>query len=621
MLGLRQKLTLAFGGMLVILATVGTLSGLLLTKYSSTLERLFRENYDSVVFGQNMKDAVDGLDDLAQRSLWAETAPPETPTLADFVKRFEENLEREKGNITLSGEREVADEIAAAWQTYRSNHEELMTANKSAPDRREFYRKKLMPEAHEINRLAQRVIDMNLANIVSVDGQVKESAIFARNAMALLIVTGVALAILFTTLIGRFILKPLRTLTQSVHEIEKGNLDLTVNVRSKDELGQLADAFNAMAARLREFRRTDRAKLFRIQKTTQLALNAFPDAVAVIGLDGKIELANESAQKQFKLLPLADLAKAETKGLWDIFQQVYTTMSPLLPKGYDTAIQAFVDGKEHFFLPQAVPIISEDKQLTGVTLVLADVTELRRLDEMKSGLLSVVSHELKTPLTSIRMGTHLLLEERLGPLTPKQADILVTARDDAERLNTIVERLLDMGRIESGRALMEFKPVAAEKLVTEATEQFATAYRGRGVTLVTDIDADLPDVLADTSRIGHVFSNLLDNALKYTRSGGKVTVSAKADASQGGEFVVFKVADTGSGIPADALPRIFERFYRVPGQDQAIKGAGLGLAIAHEIIEAHGGSITAESKAGEGSTFTFRLRTANLPQQSSPRGV
>lgn len=608
MRGLRHKLTLAFGGMLVILATVGTLSGLLLTKYSSTLERLFRENYDSVVYGQNMKDAVDDLDDLAQMSLWAEPTAPETPSLSDLINHFEENMEREKGNITIIGEREVAAQLEMAWQTYRSNHERLMTATSPALDRRAFYRENLMAQAHEINRLAQRIIDMNLANIVSVDGQVKESAIFARNAMTILVVTGVALAILLTTLIGRSILKPLQTLIQSVQEIEKGNLDLTVNVKSKDELGQLADAFNAMAAKLREFRRSDRAKLYRIQKTTQLALNAFPDAVAVIGLDGKIELANESAQRQFSLMPAADLAKAETKGLWDIFQQVYSTLSPVHPKGYDTAIQAFVDSKEHFFLPQAVPIISEDKQLTGVTLVLADVTELRRLDEMKSGLLSVVSHELRTPLTSIRMSTHLLLEERLGPLTPKQADLLVTARDDAERLNTIIERLLDMGRIESGQALMDFKPVSAEQLVTEATEQFATAYRGRGVTLATDVEEELPMVLADTSRIGHVFSNLLDNALKYTRSGGKVTLTAKKDDG----FVVFSVADTGTGIPAEALPRIFERFYRVPGQDQEIKGAGLGLAIAREIVEAHGGTITAESKVGEGSIFTFRLRNSEF---------
>lgn len=616
MFGFRQKLTLAFGGMLVILATVGTLSGLLLTRYSSTIEKLFRENYDSVVYSQNMKDAVDGLDDLAQASLWSERPAPDLETASTLRQRFEKNLRLQQRNITLSGEREATDQLDRAWKTYEADHDQLLAGTLPSQERREYYRQHLMSQGREIKRLAQRIIDLNLHNIVSVDGQVKESATFARNAMAVLVASGIVLAVLLTSIIGRAVLRPLHTLIQSVHEIEQGNLDLSVNVKSRDELGKLADAFNAMAARLREYRRSDRAKLVRIQKTTQLALNTFPDAVAILSLDGKIELANEMAQRQFGLKQGDDLARSDIKELWNIFQHVYSTLSPMHPRAYDKAIQTFVDGNERFYLPQAVPIFSEDGNLTGVTLVLADVTELRRLDEMKSGLLAVVSHELRTPLTSIRMSTHLLLDERFGALTPKQADLLLTARDDAERLNTIIERLLDMGRIESGRALMELKPVSAEQLVNEATEPLRAAYRARGVSLETEVEPELPEVLADTSRIGHVFSNLLDNALKYTGSGGKVTISARLAPEKGDGVVAFSVADTGTGIPPDSLSRVFDRFYRVPGQNEEIKGAGLGLAIAREIVEAHGGSIAAESKVGNGSTFTFTLKSSG-PQKGA----
>lgn len=605
MLGLRQKLTFAFGGMLVILTTVGTLSGLLLTKYSATLEKLFRENYDSVVYGQNMKDAIDELDDMAQATLWGNQAATDAPAFTTVARRFEGDFAKEKSNITVHGEDRVAAELELTWIAYRERQVQLLALSEPTVDRRSLYRNELAPRAQRIKALSQQIIDLNLANIVSVDGQVRESARVARNAMVALVVSGIVLAILLTAILGRAIIRPLATLTQSVREVEKGNLDLTVDVTSQDEIGQLAEAFNSMASRLREYRRSDRAKLIRVQRTTQLALNTFPDAVAIVGLDGKVELANEAAQRRFDMMPGHDLATGKVKAIWRLFEQVFATLAPAHPSGYDTAIQVFDAGRERFFLPQAVPIISEDKSLVGVTIVLADVTDLRRLDEMKSGLLSVVSHELKTPLTSIRMSTHLLLDERLGPLTEKQGDLLVTARDDAERLNAIIDKLLDMGRIESGRALMDLKPTAPDDIVTAASEAALSAYRERGVTLKSEVEEDLPLVLADASRIGHVFSNLLSNALKYTPSGGVVTLSARRDQ----EGVAFVVADSGSGISEESLPRIFERFFRAPDQGD-VKGVGLGLAIAREIVEAHGGLIEAASKIGAGSVFTVKLRAS-----------
>jgi NtrC-family two-component system sensor histidine kinase KinB len=234
---------------------------------------------------------------------------------------------------------------------------------------------------------------------------------------------------------------------------------------------------------------------------------------------------------------------------------------------------------------------------------------------MKSGMLSVVSHELKTPLTSIRMGVHLLLEERLGSLTAAQNDILTAVREDSDRLHLIVVNLLDMGRIESGRAMMELKPEPAEKIVADATEQIITAFHDKGVSLTTQLPDGLPSVLVDDTRIGHVFSNLLGNALKFTPPGGQVTISAEARPDG---FVQFTIADTGSGISQQFQNRIFERFFRVPGQTGQT-GAGLGLAIAREIVEAHGGTVSVESVEGEGSKFSFTLRSADTdPLETSP---
>jgi signal transduction histidine kinase len=469
---------------------------------------------------------------------------------------------------------------------------------------RAFYLKTLLPHARQLKAGAQRIIDMNLQNMVSVDGQVQRSAVGAKRAMYALLVAGVVLAVAFVGLISRSILRPLRTLTRSAREIEQGNLDLVVPVSSRDEVGQLAEAFNSMAAHLREFRRSDRARLIRTQRTTQLALDSLPDAVAIVSPDGKVELSNEVAQRLFGLKPETDISAVQVNGLAELYRQASGEARPIQPKGYESAVRVF-DGQERFFLPRALPILDEDRQLVGVTLVLADVTHLRRLDEMKSGLLSVVSHELKTPLTSIRMATHLLLEERIGPLTPKQAELLVAAREDSERLHKIIENLLDMSRIESGKALMDLRPVSPERLVSQAVEGVAPSFRDKGIELKSDIPPDAPEVLADPVRIGHVFSNLLSNALKYTPGGGCVRVGARAE----GGAVRFEVADTGTGISPEDLPRIFDRFYRGKGQSSE-SGAGLGLAIAKEIVEAHGGQITVQSRGGAGSSFHFSLPAA-----------
>jgi PAS domain S-box-containing protein len=359
-----------------------------------------------------------------------------------------------------------------------------------------------------------------------------------------------------------------------------------------------------MAARLREFRRTDRAKLVRTQRTTQLAVNSLPDAIAIVGPEGKVELANNAAQQLFGLRPEMPLAQLSSMGLDELYRKAVAERRTIQSKGYDGAIQIF-NGQERFFLPTAVPIIDEERNLAGVTLVLADVTNLRKLDEMKSGMLSVVSHELKTPLTSIRMATHLLLEEKIGGLNSKQQELLMAAREDAERLYTIIENLVDMGRIESGGALIELRRARAEALIADAIAESAAAYRDKGVELESDVPADIPDVMADPQRLNHVFSNLLSNALKHTPSGGRVRVSAAVDGSN----VRFEVSDNGEGIPSEHLPRIFERFYRVPGRSVA-GGAGLGLAIAKDIIEAHGGQVSAQSKLGEGSQFSFTLAPA-----------
>lgn len=612
MFGIRQKLLFGFGGLFAVLVAAGGVGRWSLHRFSGTIERVFRENYDSIVYAEGMRDALEGLDDHAQAQLHGDLVPLAKRPEA-LVSDFERNLSNERGNITLPGEGALAAEVSELWggsAGYRAAFDSL-SKFPSGEARRTFYRDTLFPLYARIRGDAQKIIEINVQNMGLENREVKAGAKRAETTLYLLVASGIFLGVVVVSLLGRSILTPIRAMTESAHEIEQGNLDLIVPAGSKDEVGQLAETFNRMAGRLRELRRTDRAKLVRTQRTTSLALGSLPDAVAIVSPEGRVEIANDAAERLFGLRTGEVLPSGSATGLGDLYRRAVAERKPIQAKGYDAAIQIF-SGSERFFLPTAVPILDEERNLAGVTLVLADVTNLRKLDEMKSGLIAVVSHELKTPLTSIRMATHLLLEERVGTLLPKQHDLLTAAKEDADRLYEIIEKLLDIGRIESGRGLLEARAVRPDELVRDAVEAMHAAFREKNVALRAEVANDTPEVFADADRVAHVLGNLLSNALKYTDAGGEVVVSAQRDQSA----VKFAVADSGSGIPEDALPRVFERFYRAPNQLAGRNGVGLGLAIAKEIVEASGGTISAESQPGEGARFHFTLPI--VPPQKEP---
>jgi NtrC-family two-component system sensor histidine kinase KinB len=602
MFGLRAKLLLGFGVLLGVFLVTGALGLNLLSHFSGTVDRVFHENYDSVAYGQNMKDA---LDQIAEALRDGQSAPGVKGQVDAAQAGFEDNLRLEAGNITVPGEQEAVNDLTHSWTSFRNAYRAFLASAPEAAGTSLSTRSSLHQAAQQVKKDAQRIIDLNLQNIVSADGEIRHDATRSRLMMIALLVSGVILAGLVMALLTRSLLGSLRTLTRSAQEIGHGNLDLVVAVTTHDELGQLAEAFNAMAMQLRKTQRSEQEKIIRAQRTTLLALDSLPDAVATITTDGLVDLANQTAQRLFRLRPAVALESLDSPRLAEIWRQVVAGGQAVHPHGFDTTIQVF-DGEERFFLPHALPIKDADGQAVGVTLVLADITNLRRLDEMKSNLVAVVSHELKTPLTSLRMATHLLLDEKIGPLTAKQTELVISARDDSARLQSIVDGLLDISRLESGRELMDLKATDPRTLIDHAIASVRAAFNDKGVALESAVADDLPPVNADEVRIAHVFGNLLSNALRYTPSGGRVCVSAQKSA----EGVEFDVADTGIGVPAAHRARIFERFYRVPGQVPA--GAGLGLAIAKEIVLAHGGRIWLADQAASGSSFCFAIPSGHL---------
>jgi NtrC-family two-component system sensor histidine kinase KinB len=618
MFGLRTKILLGFGGLLVILVTVSLLGETVLDRYGGAMRRTFTEDFQSVSACEDMNHAVDGIDTALQQHFWrgAEIKRADLDHWRDF---FDKRLAGQRTAATLPGEKEATNQLAHLWIDYKTLYPRLLDESVPQEARKTEYARSGLPKAMEVQAAIHRLVAMNLGSMLSTHGSASSIANRAKWAMHMLTLSGAAMALLFALLIARFILQPVRMLTGSVRQIEKGNLDLTVPVTSRDELGTLAAAFNQMTAQLRAYRRAEQERLMRTEQTTQVAIDSLPDAVVVLNPSGRIEMANDTAKDLFGLSPGTEIAKLQKPWLTELHRRVLLTQDAPLAEGYEATIQVEDQGEARWFLPRTVPICDADRKLIGLTLVLADVTGLRRLDEMKNGLLSMVSHELKTPLTSMRMVLHLITEQKVGALSDKQKELLSAARDDSERLHQIVENLLDMGRIESGKALMDLQPVAPRQLLERAAQAVGGAFEAQQVTLQIEASADLAPVMADAMRIGHVLGNLLSNSLRYTEPHGHVTLSARAQE----DWVEFSVSDDGAGIPRQYLPRVFEKFFRAPGQVGG-SGSGLGLSIAKDIVEAHGGKIRVQSIEGRGTTFAFTLRQAGavtaLPHGPSASG-
>jgi len=606
MLGLRQKLSLGFGGLLLIILIIGIQSISHLNQLGQSIDVILRENYRSVIACQEMKESLERMDSGILFVLLGEKEKG-TELLQKNEAAFKKALQVELDNITLPEEGKKAHHLQNLFKQYQGTLHEMQGIETPVHQKRDAYFSRLFTLFVQIKETADEILQMNQKNMSEANNLARRSAASAKRRMYILLFSGMLVAVGFVLFTGRWILRPINRLIRSAEEIKQGNLELVVQSNSRDEIGQLSEAFNEMALALRESRRSDQTRLTRIQRATEQTFNSLPDAVAIVDPGGKVDVATETAKNVFELKPGKQIRGLPSRWMDEIFTEALRTGRTIMPKGEQRVIQHFVNGEEHYFRPEAIPILGRDMQPTGVVLVLQDVTQERKQEELKSGVISTVSHQLKSPLTSIRMAIHLLLEEKIGSLTPKQTELLVAAREDSDRLHSILNNLLDISRIESGKVQMNFRKVSPHSMVFEALEPFQMDFKDRNVTLGMELQDDLPEVWADTARMNHVLANLLSNALRYTPPGGKVTVLGKADE----ERVQFSVSDSGKGIPSQYLARIFEQFFRVPDQG-AETGVGLGLAIVKEIVEAHGGMVKVESRLGEGSTFTFTLRRADL---------
>ncbi len=332
---------------------------------------------------------------------------------------------------------------------------------------------------------------------------------------------------------------------------------------------------------------------------TEITFSAFPDPILALSLDGKINFANPAAGK---LLQKLTVEQGLPFAIQEEVDNVLKGAPDNVPTSFESAVSVRLDDHEAFLLPKVIGMRDESGNLFGAAVVLQDVTRFRLMDEVKTNLVSTVSHELKTPLTSIRMGLHLMLEEKIGPLNTKQLELLLAAREDSERLLRMINDLLDLARLESGQTRQRLEVISPRTLIDDALPNLRSLLEAQDSRLVVDVAPDLPEVTVDPRQISHVFSNFVSNAARFSKPGEEIVLSVK----QVGKSLRFSVLDHGPGIPKEFQSRVFERFFRIPGTEES-NGVGLGLAIAKEIVAAHGGNIGLRSTPGEGSEFYFDL--------------
>ncbi len=592
---LRQKIASVFALLLALAATVGMLSIQRFNQLGLSIDVILKENYRSVAACQDMNDALERIDSGLLFILSGFVREGLEQVTANR-SRFRDALRRELENLTLPGEAEKAQSLRVLFAAYSGRIDVFLG---TAPgERGRGYFETLLPQFLRIKEQNRSILQMNQENMNVANDKARMKAVQARRDMILLLSLSALVALSFMFLSNHWILRPIRGLIATTQEVRAGNLNLTIHSDARDEIGQLSEAFNAMVSSLRLFRRSDQEKLNRVQRTTQEAFLHLPTAMAIVDAEGNVEVATASAQAQFGLLPGMAVEQAPYPSLAELHR---LAQSPHAGESGQEIIQQFRDGQERFYRPRAVAIRNAEKEFRGSILILEDVTLLLQNDEIKNDLFSTISHQLKTPLTSIRMALHLLLEENVGSLNEKQADLLVSAREESDRLNGIIDDLLEIRRLEAGSTRLNLEALPAAELVAEAVAPFQRSAQDRGVRIETDVPAGLPQVRADRSRIRYVFANLLSNAVKYSPVGGVVRLAAGMEAGR----VRFSVRDEGAGIPKEFQARIFEKFFRVPGQ-AAEAGAGLGLSIAREIVAAHGGSISFQSSTA-GTDFHFTL--------------
>ncbi|MBK6390064.1 MAG: HAMP domain-containing protein [Saprospiraceae bacterium] len=572
---IKTKLYLGVGLLFLLIFILNIVATYYINALKSDTENIIAANYKSLQYSRNMLSA------LQQKNRYD-------------LKKFEASLIKQENNITEMGEAEITNEL-------RDNYEELKTNISDTL---------FLISIH--NNLFQ-IMDMNMHAIERKSDKAKRTA---DEAVLWIAMTGtLCFLIAFILLVNlpSNIANPIRELTESIKQIAANNYAERVHFESHSEYGQLATSFNTMAVKLEEYNKSNLAKIMMEKKRIETLINNMHDPVIGLDNDLMIIFANEEAINISGLKRSEFIGKsAQELGIKNdlirtLVQDLFNEENENLYK--KRPIKIYAGNKESYFEKETLhisitPTGEKAQKLVGHVIFLRNVTAYKELDFAKTNFIATVSHEFKTPISSIKMSLQLMEKDQIGPLNDEQKNLLASIKEDADRLLNITGELLNMTQVESGNIQLSILPSDPKEILFYAINATRNVAEQKKIKLDIDCPEQISEVMVDNEKTAWVLINLISNAIRYSYEHATVFLSIR----QTSHHIQIAIKDTGRGIAPQYKDKIFDRYFRVPGTEK--EGTGLGLAISKEFIEAQGGQIMVDSELGVGSTFILTLLKA-----------
>ncbi|WP_337044326.1 ATP-binding protein [Emticicia sp. 17c] len=572
---IRTKLTLGVGLLFILITLLTYVGAKSINALKNDTENILVANYNTLEYSRNMLMALDELS---------------TDTTA--IEKIKENLNKQQANITEIGEREATEQLRQHFSQLQLNNFDRTTHLLIRKDIAEIMR-------------------LNMEAIQRKSDIAKQTA--ASSTIWIALTGTLCFVIAFTLLINlpSNIANPIKKLTQSIKQIAANDYSQRVYFEDHSEFGELAQSFNTMAEKLEEYNNSNLSQLLFEKKRIETLINNMNDPVIGLDENKKILFANNEALKVTGL-QAAQLIGQQAQDVSLINDLMRALVKDLIMPQENTGderkqpIKIFANNKESYFDKEVidiaiVPTGETEKQHIGHVIVLKNITPFKELDFAKTNFIATISHELKTPISSIKMSLQLLENQQTGHINQEQKQLISSIKDDSQRLLKITSELLSLSQLETGNIQLNIQKSMPYQILKFAIEAVKTQAEQKKIELITEIDPDLPAVKADTEKTAWVLINFLTNAINYSPEQSKITIAIKQNAGT----VNFSVTDQGKGIEKRYKDKIFDKYFQVPGSVKT--GTGLGLAISKEFIDAQNGIIGVESEIGMGSTFYFRL--------------
>jgi NtrC-family two-component system sensor histidine kinase KinB len=577
---IKTKLRLGFGFLFVVVLFFGAIAIYYIQEISKNAKVILEDNYETLSYTREMRTLLD------------ENDLPLAPAVA---AQFSKQLFNEEHNITEKGELEAVIQLRTAF--IKLNQPQSATINQQAAER-------------EIRSHLRQIELLNMQAIVRKNDTARASV--NRASLILGFAGTFTFLVLFSFSVNfpGFIANPLRALLEGIREISEKNYSKRLHFDRGDEFAEVAGAFNNMAARLNDWENSNLATVLSEKRRIETIIEQMQDAILGINEKQEVLFMNDAARKVLNITEDKIVGQNTQKLVQnnDLFRSIIGNDSAIKP------LKIVLDGKESHFQLQSRDIFvpNLDKQgdavkiatkSAGKVYVLRNITEFKERDEAKTNFIATISHELKTPISSIKMSLKLLNDERVGTMNAEQQQLVEHINDDSARLLKITSELLELSQVETGNIQLNFILVNPLQILDYAMSSVKFQAEQKGVQLDVVKDAALPQVQADVEKTAWVLVNFLSNALRYSSEKSKIIIQLVVRNGQ----VEFSVKDFGKGIDEQYQKRLFDRYFQVPTDGQNKSGSGLGLAISKDFIEAQQGEIWVESAIGEGSKFGFLL--------------